>query len=277
MTKEAVITIADLHTNSTLALLKPGMTRDDGEPVQLNIIQKWLWMSWELCLDSIEKLTTGYHKNLVLVGDLGDIDNGNRSWQYVTRNPSTVTTYTIELLEPVVAKCDTTFVIRGTEAHVGKSAWLEEEIAKDLDAEPDPERGTSSWWHLRALFGGVKFDIAHHHSMGNLPWTYANAANKLAVETMYEYMEWGEKPPDIVSRGHQHRFADSGRTYPTRGVFLPAWQFKTSYLHRIGKSNARPHIGAVVFLCDDGQYTMHDLRYKPIRGKPWSKKQTTSK
>jgi hypothetical protein len=269
MAKEAAILIADLHVNSTLGLCKPGIHHDDGGIYHLNKVQQWLWQTWEECLDDIADLTTGYYKNLILPGDLIELDTKARSWQVISANPVVTIGHAIDILEPVVDSADETFVVRGTEAHTGKSAWGEEQIARDFDTRPDPETGSHSWWHLRAEFGGVKFDVAHHANMGNLPWTYANAGNKLAITTMYEYMEWGETPPDIVARAHQHRFVDSGRTYDTRGIYLPAWQFKTAFLHRIGKANARPSIGALVFLCDDGEYTWHDLRYKPQRSKAW--------
>lgn len=272
MAKEAVVQVADLHINSTLALAKPGILRDDGDVYLPNLTQKWLWTQWEMCLTDIENLTKGYHVNLVLVGDIIELDAKTRSWQIISRNPATALSHTIDVLEPLVKMADTTFVLRGTEAHTGQSAWAEEEIARDIDAEAEPNSRTKSWWHLRADFSKVTFDIAHHHSMGNLPWTYANAANKLAFTVMQDYIDWGEKPPDVATRAHNHRFADSGRTYPTRGIFLPAWQFHTAYLHRVGKANARPHVGACVFLCDNGEYKFHDLIYTPRRSKPWTRK-----
>jgi hypothetical protein len=273
MAKEAVVLISDTHINSVLALCKPFAREDDGSFHQLNKIQRWLWITWEACLNDIDTLTNDYYKNLILVGDIVDLDSKSRSWQIISKNPATVVEHAIDVLEPVVAWADITFVLRGTEAHTGKSAWAEEELARDLEAEPDPDTDSHSWWHMRAGFSGVTFDIAHHASMGRLPWTYPNGAVKLAATTMIEYSEWGEPPPDIVVRAHNHRFADSGRSYQTRGIFLPAWQFHTAYLHRIGKPNARPHIGACVFLCDDGEYRFHDLLYRPKRSPRWSRKQ----
>lgn len=272
MTKEAVLFIADTHINSTFGLCKPGARADDGNSVQLNTVQKWLWYTWEHFLDEAFDLMEGCNKTLVLDGDIIELDSKNRSWQTMTKNPSTTLTYGIEVLEPVVSRVDTLFILRGTEAHTGKSAWGEEELAKDLGAEVCEETDTFSWWHLRADFGGVSFDVAHHYPMGHLPWTYGNAANKLAATTMIEYAEWDEAPPDVVIRAHNHRFADSGRTLKTRGMFLPCWQYHTAYLHRLGKPNARPHIGGCVFICEDGEYKFYDLLYKPKRSGQWKRK-----
>lgn len=275
--RESVILLADLHINSTLGLCMPGVVRDDGDRYDLSAIQLWLWHTWEKCLDKIKEITTSYRRNIVLVGDLTDLDIKGRSTQLVTMNPSTVLRVTADILDPVAKMADCFFVVRGTEAHSGKSGWSEEEVARDLGAVKDPSTGDSAWWQLRADFGGIRFDIAHHASMGQLPWTYGNSAMKLAITTMNEYADWGEPAPHVVARAHAHRFADSGLTYPTRAFFLPAWQWSTtSYLHRLGKSNARPHIGALVFLIEDGSYVVHDLRFKPKREPIWKKLSATS-
>jgi len=270
MAREATILISDTHTNSTLALAKPGVCLDDGTPYQLNTIQRWLLPVWEQCLDDIETLTKGYHRNVLLNGDIVDVDAKDRTWQMITKNPAMAKRHACEVLEPVVDMSDTLFVMRGTEAHTGTDAYLEEEIAENFDAERNPDTGQYSWWHLRAKFSGVTFDVAHHYGMGRLAHTYANSANKLAFNTMWHYIDWGEKPPDLVIRAHNHRFADSGRTYDTRAIFCPAWQYHTPYLYRLGAANDRPHIGALVFLCeDDGSYKFHDLLYRAKRSKPW--------
>lgn len=273
--REALTIIADSHINSTLALCKPGLVNDDGNQYVLNSVQRWLWPVWERCLQRIETLTTGYVRNLALNGDIVELDSKDRSWQIISRNPASIQEHAQEIFDPLVQMHDNLFVIRGTEAHSGKSAHAEEEFARDMGAIKCDDTGTYSWWHLRAAFGGVSFDIAHHATMGNLPWTFGNAANKLAITVINEYVEWGEDPPDVAVRAHQHRFADSGRTYSTRGIFCPCWQWHTAYLHRIGKPNARPHIGALVFLCDDGEYSFHDIRFRPSRSKPWKNTQTT--
>lgn len=267
--KQAVVLIADTHFNSTKSICKPGFVTDDGNSHELSKTQRWLWETWERCLDEIEEVTSEYHKNIILLGDVVEIDGKYRSWQMLSRNPADILRLSEEILEPVVAMSDDFFVLRGTEAHTGKSAWAEEEIARDFSAVQDTDTGMNSWWHLRAEFGGVKFDLAHHASMGQLQWTYGNSAMKLSYETMSYYYDWYEAPPDIVARAHNHRFADSGLTYDTRAFFLPCWTYATSYLHRIGKANARPHIGALVFLCEDSKYDIVPLLYRPKREPIW--------
>lgn len=269
--KESVITVSDMHINSTMGLCRPGLYKDDGNELTLNVVQKWLFPTWERFLDEALAYTEGTHRNLVLVGDIGDCDLKDRSLQLMSKNNADMLNMACETLEPLVNACDTSFMIRGTEAHTGQSNWLEEAIASNFNMEMDDSRKAYSWWTLRAIFGGVNFDIAHHTSMGGMFHTYANAAMKLAYTTMQEYWDWGDTPPDVVVRAHNHRWADSGTTFDTRAFCLPAWQWKTAYLNRLGKMNVRPHIGSMAFLCDDGEYTFKSFRYRPKRESVWTR------
>jgi hypothetical protein len=273
MTKgDAIIVVADTHIGSTVGLSPATFYKDDGDPVKLSKVRRWLLKQWENFLNDVDQITEGYERTLVLNGDIAEIDSKYRSWQLLSRNPADVKRAVAEVLDPLAQMCDDIFVLRGTEAHTGKAAYLEEQIADDLEAVKDPISGRYSWWHLRAKWEGVAFDVAHHWGGGYLPWTFANAANKLAVMTGIAYSEWGEKPPQVAIRAHKHRFGDSGRTFPTRAVLCPSWQMKTAYVHRIGSPNSFPDIGGLIFLCKDGNYQFHDLRYKPKRRRAWTKK-----
>jgi len=93
--------------------------------------------------------------------------------------------------------------------------------------------------------GGVRFDIAHHTSMGNLPWTSPNAANALAAKVMFDYANRGEEPPDFVIRGHVHRWGDSYDAFRTRAIISPSWSMATEHTHRIAP-NSLSHVGAIL-------------------------------
>lgn len=267
--KEAIVLLADTHINSKVALCNPNVIDDDGNIYQETLIQKWLWLNWLNCMEDIRNLTKGYKITVILNGDIVDVDTYNRSTQMVSRSPATIIKMTEVVLEQLVNIKNDLFVIRGTEAHTGNSGWLEELMAHELGAVKDPETMQSSWWHLRAKFGGLKFDISHHVSLGGLPWTYAQGVMRLVQATRMDYLDWNEEAPDIVIRAHQHRYADSGTTFSTRGVCLPCWQYKPAYLYRTSKENSKPSIGAVVILCDKGQYELKPLLYEPMRSKIW--------
>ena len=234
MKGDAVIVIGDTHCGSTVGLSPPVVQLDDGDEIRPNKTRRWLISAFEQFCNDVERETKGYNRILVLNGDIGEIDSKSRSWQTLSRNPAKIIEIAANAIDPLAQMCNDVFVLRGTEAHTGKSAYIEEAIGRDLvNSIPDPDAKTASWWHLRMNFNKVKFDIAHHFSMGRLPHTYANAAMKLAQQTMVEYYTWGEKPPDVVVRAHNHRYADSGQTFDTRAFCAPAWQMKTNYLHRV--------------------------------------------
>ena len=268
--KEAVICIADTHINSTVGLSAPEITDDDGDIYRQSLIQEWLWHNFNKCISDIKRLTKGYRRNIILNGDIVDLDAKHRSNQMVSRNPATVMELADLTLEPVLDIADRLFVVRGTEAHVGRSGWIEESLAQRYGAVPDKDLGNSSWWHLRAMFSGVRFDIAHHTSMGTLEWTYPNMIFRLVQQTRLRYMNWGEQPPDVVVRAHRHVHVDTGLTLSTRGVCLPCWQYATSYLYRINQENSKPSIGACVFLCKNGEHEYIPLLYEPKRSPAWT-------
>jgi len=270
--REAVIFFADTHINGKTALCPPNIIDDDGNEIRQNLIQEWLWYTWNKCIEDVKRITKKYYRTVVFDGDVIDLDAKNRSGQMVSRNPATILRMTEPILKPIIDFADRSFFVRGTEAHVGRSAWLEEAIADKYGGEPDKEFGRNCWWHLRAEFSGVKFDVAHHFSTGNLPYTYPNGMVRLIQATKLNYMEWNEIPPDVIVRGHRHKYIDTGTTFSTRGVSLPCWQFSNAYLYRIGKENNMPHIGAVIFLCKDGEYELIPLRYKPKRNPIWKRK-----
>lgn len=269
--KEAVILIADNHINSKTGLCPPSIKDDDGDLYQQNLIQKWLWYTWNKCLKDIKDLTKNYYKTVIFDGDVIDLDAKNRTNQVISRNPATIMDIAQPVLDPIIEFADRTFFVRGTEAHVGKSGWVEELLAQRYTAEMNKEFGQYSWWHLRAMFSGVKFDIAHHNSLGSMPYTYPNNMNKLVQTTRLNYADWDEKPPDVIVRAHMHRFVDTGFTFSTRGVSLPCWQFQNAYLYRIRKENDMPHIGACIFICNNGEKELIPLLYKPKRSPTWKR------
>lgn len=264
--KSAVIIVGDLHINSKVALSPPSVQLDEGDSHRASPGQRWLWRSWLDFWDQVEEDTKGYERIVVINGDIGELDTKRRSYQIITPNKADIIDMVLTTIEPAIQLADKVYIIRGTQAHTGKSAWLEEAIAKDLDNAVHD--GSASWWHLRAVASGVRHDIAHHASMGGLPWTEKNAANKIATIIEYRYMvSMEQKPPHITLRSHNHRWNDSGDNFKTRAICLPCWCMPTEYVYRIGKENQLADIGGVVVLCEDGEYEVKKYKYIPPEGR----------
>lgn len=269
-TKTAVIFISDTHINATMGLSSRDVVNSDGNHIGLNKVQNWLNSTWWKSVDEINDYTNGYKKVVVFVGDIIDIDAKSRTWQLMSNDPEVAIENAMNLVKPFISQAEHTFVVVGTGAHVGTDGWLEKSFGERIGAEINPDTEKRSWLHLRAQFNKTTFDIAHHTSMGRLPWSFANAANKLSVITEMEYNDWGEPLPDYALRGHNHRFTDSSRAYRIKSILLPSWEFHTTYTHRIGAGNAKPSIGSVVVKCeDDGTSTWKEFIYEPKRSKVW--------
>jgi hypothetical protein len=168
------------------------------------------------------------------------------------------------VLDSLLAGAGCTYVVRGTEAHVGKSANLEESLAGDIGAVECPETKARSWWSLYLNIEGVRLDIAHHTNMGGLPWTAPSAAQKLAARVMFEYSDRGDRPPALVIRSHVHRWGDSYDAHRTRAIFTPAWTLATSYTNRIAPG-AIADIGALILHIDGGKIEVEKFRAEGIK------------
>ena len=259
-----LIACGDLHTNSTVGLCPPVIQLDDGGSYHASRVQRWLWDCW---LDQVEKVKAieARRKVLVLNGDLGELDTKRRSTQLISGNKATILSLVLQTIEPLFSVVTDVVIIRGTMAHTGKGGWLEEAIAADLDhaVRPGKMKSPASWYHMRGVFAGVRFDIAHHVSMGSAPMYEKNAANRASAIALWRYMvDMQQDPPDVLLRSHNHRYADSGGNYETFAVCLPAWTTKTEFAYRIGAENTIADIGSMLFYCEGGKYTYERLPYK---------------
>jgi hypothetical protein len=261
----AIYAAGDLHTNSTVALCPPKIELDDGGTYHASRVQRWLHENF---IDQIErfKLIEARRKVAILNGDIAELDTKRRSNQIISANKDTIKTMVIDTISPLVDIVDAVFIIRGTPAHTGKSGWIEEMIAKDFDntIRPGKAETPASWYHLRNIFDGVRFDVAHHASMGSMPWTEKNAANAAATKIMWRYLIDMKQPaPHIALRSHNHRFCDSGNNYETRVIMLDAWTVRTEFIYRIGGENTVASVGSSVFLCDKGKVQCERWQVEP--------------
>ena len=268
MTKTAIIAISDLHINSTVAICTPTVNKDDGQTEHASRTQMWLWRSWLDFIRQVEIDTQGMRRVLVVNGDLGELDTQKRSIQLMTLNKATILRMVVDVLEPALSIADKALIMRGTSAHTGKSSWLEEATAKDLDGVMPQAEDIFSHWHYRGVCEGVRLDIAHHVNAGGLPWNKGNAANKLAARTLWQYkVQRDALAPHLVVRSHNHQYSSSGDNFETTAVLTPAWTVLTEYGYRIGLENVISDIGGVVIFCDDGKWEIKKYLFQPKEAK----------
>lgn len=255
-----VVSVSDLHINSTVGLCPAHIHLDDGGYYTPSTFQTKLFECWTDFWSQVKQEKESHKARLVTVlnGDIVDGDH-HRSPQIVSTNMETQRQAALDILEPVRDISDDMYVIRGTEAHNGLSCQAEEAIAHTLHACPTQD-GAWSWWNLKAVFGGVGFDFAHHGQMGRLPWTKPNLLSRLAVEIELAYYRAGLPLPAYAVRGHNHRSGDTGLNFPVRVISLPGWQGPTAFVHRI-QPGALPEIGGAIFTIEKGISSFRMVSY----------------
>lgn len=254
-----IVSVADLHINSTVGLAPPVVRLDDGGTCHHSRFQGKLWDCWcDLWQHQIRR--TGGEVWGLLVGDLVDGDH-HQTPQIFSRNLTDQHVMAITALAPMLEVVDRLWVVRGTPAHVRACGQSEELIAREIGAQQTPG-GQYSWYRITSQDWGrpLPLDAAHHGSLGRLPWTKGNLAKRLAIEIELEYGRMRLDPPQFAVRAHRHTFADSGMDAPVRVLFLPAWQGATDYV-QIVAPGALPQVGALIFDIDKGAASFRLVPY----------------
>jgi len=149
-----VVLTADQHCNSEVGLCPPMVALDTGAHHLASPAQEWIWTQWQTFWDRVEALKQGRTLYVVFNGDVPDLNQHDQT-RLVSRNQDVILELAAEALERPMALADYAFMIRGTEAHVGRAGWMEERIAHDLHCVQDPDTDLWSWWHLDLDVEGV--------------------------------------------------------------------------------------------------------------------------
>jgi len=164
-----------------------------------------------------------------------------------------------KLLKPVVELCEGRYLhIRGTEAHVGKSAVEEERLAKRLGAMPNAE-GQHARYELWLRVAGKLCHFLHHIGTTSSSAHESSAVNAELAAMYNDAGRWGREPPMIVVRSHRHRCSEI--RLPAHGGYAPSmvtacWQLKTPFCWKIaGARTTTPQIGGS--LIRDGGEELH--------------------
>ena len=259
-----IIVVSDTHFGSKLALISPeGAELDDGglympSRLQLKLWEMWLefWESW------VPQVTHGEPYCVVHNGDVieGVHHGDTTNW---SANPKDQCRHAEKVLKPVVDACDGRFyLVRGTEAHSGKSCQEEESMGKNLGAIPN-EDGQFARWELWLRVGGATGPLCHflHHIGTTSSAAHETSAVNAELAAMYaEAGRYSNEPPRIVVRSHRHRSSEV-RMPNNDGyaacLVTAAWQLKTPFAYKVaGARVTTPQIGgALIRLGDEELYT----------------------
>ena len=250
-----VVFVSDPHNGCQMGLCPAdGVRLDGGGWYRPSKFQKTMWSWWEEAWDEfVPEATRGEPYAIVCVGDCIDgVHHG--SVTQVSHNIEDQFRIAEEALSPRIAKATSYFHIRGTEAHVGKSAMYEEMIAKRLGAKKDAD-GNHSRQELRLRLGNRLIHVAHHIGTSSSPYSQATALQKEAVNSFLETGRWGDPSFDLIVRGHRHTWSEvswAGERGRIIVCVVPSWQGKTPFVYKLDRLQ-QPQFGLVVARLVDGE------------------------
>lgn len=260
-----LIVVSDTHCGCRLGLCPlTAQPLDDGGAYIASAFQRQMWAIWsEFWSDWVPEVTRGEPFDLVVNGDAIDGVHHNSTTQ-VSQNIKDQKAIAFAVLKPIVDRCKaaggTYYHIRGTEAHVGKSAVHEEELAALLGAKPN-EQGQYARYDLWKRVGTPKGPLVHLlHHIGTTG-SAAHEASAVNAELTAAYVEaarWNREPPDYIVRSHRHRSIavdiDAAKGYAA-AIVTPAWQGKTPFAWKVpGARLSEPQFGGICIRQGDREH-----------------------
>jgi hypothetical protein len=224
-----LVVLSDLHCGSTVGLLPPDFTTDEGNSIGQTPCQEWLWGCWKDATENwLPSVIDSDPFALVVNGDLVEgLHHG--SIQVISPNADDHVKAAMDTLKPLADRAEKAFVTIGTECHTKQR---ENSIAVGLGAIRDPNTKRGAWDKLYMSVRGVPCRFMHHVSTttrqhlraGRLSIALANEQNAAASA--------GHTIPRVMGAGHCHirdLYENSSAIFFTTG----AWQFGTRHLGKV--------------------------------------------
>lgn len=265
-----LVVVSDLHVGSWLGLCPPKVQLDDGGIIQHNQLQKEAWEFWNSFWAGVwkRKLETVALFN----GDLvdGQVKQSHQVW---STNPQEQIRVASEILSPVVNRAKSSFVVRGTPAHVGNSGSSDDAVAREIGATKVNHARSS--YHLKLEVAGALFDVAHQGpSSGTRVWSYGNGLRSFAKTIVFDAMAQHTRPPDVIIRSHfHHRTHETIRDYGHKceAIITPSWQWKSEYAHKVVSHEDIADVGGVIITVADGKIENIEIELLSLSQSDWVK------
>lgn len=275
MSKSIVIAVvSDVHCGSTLAMCPPeGVLLDDGGKYLPSAPQEWLWACWLNFWERVQRTHRAARADLWIVLNGDSFEGQHHGTTQVISNHPEPQSYLADRIfgVPRGLAPRRTFVVRGTEAHVGPAGATEEAFARSIRAEENPETRKWSWWHLRLRPHGCLLDFQHHPSTrGTTVDTRMAGVARLAGVVFKEHAKRGLPAPALAVRSHTHVTADSYDAWPVRAIITPAWQLKTAHALKVAADSIADIGGVVITVAPDGTYRVDRHLYPVLPPDPWT-------
>ena len=252
------VIISDLHVGCQMGLCPPeGFALDGGGRYAPSRLQRIVWSYWREFWDEwVPTVCRGDPFSVVVNGDA--VDGQHHDCNTSISNLADQAKAAKGILEDLKTRAEgRLYIVRGTEAHDGKTAMDMERIAQQVGALPDRD-GRYSRPDLRLRIGRARAHIMHHIGTTSSSAHEASAVNAELTAEFVEAARWGGRPPDFVVRSHRHRFSavdiDTVRGIGA-GIVTPGWQLKTPFTYRLaGARVAPPQFGGVLLRAGDEEH-----------------------
>lgn len=235
-----------------------GARLDNGGIVKPNLFQLDMWRYWREFWD--EWVPEATREEPFIVVHNGDCIDGSHhgSTHQWSQNLEDQIEESYQILKPIVELAEGRYYhIRGTEAHVGKSAQYEEQLAKRLGAIANSE-GQYARWDLWKNVGSALVHCMHHIGTTGSAAHEASAVNAELTAEYVEAARWGRRPPDYVVRSHRHRSIAvdlNSANGHAAAIVTPAWQGKTPFTWKIpGARISQPQFGGIMIRQGDEEH-----------------------
>ena len=231
-----IFAASDFHSGSTVALMPPRIELAEGLVVEANPLQAWFWTCYLDALEWVREVAGDDDFGLILNGDLIEGDH-HRTDQIIGRNLTDHIVTAEAVLRPLVEMAKKTYIVRGTECHVGDT---EAALGQIFQTEKNPETGRRVFDRLTLDVCGVRLVARHHVSTTSRPWLESNGLGMELASEQLNAVRNGEPMPRILCVAHRHV---GGHVQTTDGLCLatPAWQGLTRHGHKVvGASRCKP-------------------------------------
>jgi hypothetical protein len=251
---DAIVFVADLHGGNKFGLWNPDSLLKGGGKLVLSKYQAYMWECWmysgQVWLPSVcGKL------DRILVVD-GDAVDGDKKWSALVDDDVTAQVHSsASALDILVPERKETYMLAGTELHVGKGQKWDNLVGELIKAKQEEGTGDFARERLFLTHDGVVMDIAHHISGSIVPSSRMTPLVREYNDAALAVFEDGWPHPTWIIRADKHYY----RKIEEKGgsvVDLPGWQYPPPYVQ---KNTRQPghDIGLFVLITDQGKAEPH--------------------
>jgi len=200
---QVAVFFSDTHVGSTVGIMPHGFVTLNGNHVQPNKLQAWLYECWEDAWFKWLPSYVGDDPYVLVCG--GDVIEGIHHGTTEIWSPdlSDQSEAALRLYRPIVERAEKFYMVRGTEVHTGSSSEIR--IGSQLGACPNPDTGLAAWDKLVLDIHGTRLHYLHHVSTTTRTWLEASGPWAAMMNDRSICFDAGQQPPRVCGYGHRHK------------------------------------------------------------------------